>query len=98
MAMLDPSNQTWVWVVLALINAGLAQGKGRPGALWLLISLLLGPVATLAIVLLPRQLVDPSVDTVGWHPRRFGRLEWIVLGVIVAVILVSFLGVAVSRG
>lgn len=41
------------WGTLSLINAGLAQGKGRSGLGWWLISLLLGPVATLLIVLLP---------------------------------------------
>ena len=40
------------WGTLALINAGLAQGKNRGGLLWFLISLLLGPVATLLLVLL----------------------------------------------
>jgi type IV secretory pathway VirB2 component (pilin) len=42
------------WGTLSLINAGLAQGKGRGGLLWWLLSLLLGPVATLIIVLLPK--------------------------------------------
>jgi hypothetical protein len=41
------------WGTLSLINAGLAQGKGRHGLVWWLISLLLGPIATLLIVLLP---------------------------------------------
>jgi len=40
------------WGTLALINAGLAQGKGRSGFIWFLLSLLLGPVATLLIVVL----------------------------------------------
>ena len=38
------------WFTLALINAGLAQSKGRGGLAWWLISLLLGPIATLLIV------------------------------------------------
>ena len=42
------------WGTLSLINAGLAQGKGRGGLLWWLISILLGPIATLLIVVLPR--------------------------------------------
>ena len=42
------------WGTLALINAGLAQGKNRSGLLWFLLSLLLGPIATFIIVLLPR--------------------------------------------
>lgn len=42
------------WGTLALINAGLAQGKNRSGLLWFLLSLLIGPLATLIIVLLPK--------------------------------------------
>ncbi len=42
------------WGTLSLINAGLAQGKNRSGLLWFLLSLLLGPIATFIIVLLPR--------------------------------------------
>lgn len=41
------------WGTLSLINAGLAQSKGRSGLLWWLISLFLGPVATFLIVVLP---------------------------------------------
>jgi hypothetical protein len=39
---------------LSLINAGLAQSKGRSGLLWWLVSLLIGPTATLLTVILPR--------------------------------------------
>lgn len=42
------------WGTLMLINAGLAQGKNRGGFAWFLISLLLGPLATLLIVVLPK--------------------------------------------
>lgn len=42
------------WGTLSLINAGLAQAKGRSGLAWWLISLLLGPIATLLIVVLSR--------------------------------------------
>lgn len=41
------------WGTLSLINAGLAQGKGRRGSVWFLVSLFLGPIATLILVLLP---------------------------------------------
>lgn len=41
------------WGTLALINSGLAQGKGRRGLAWFLISLLLGPIATLLLVVMP---------------------------------------------
>lgn len=42
------------WGTLALINAGLAQGKNRSGLVWLLLSLVLGPLATLILVLVPK--------------------------------------------
>lgn len=38
------------WGTLALINAGLAETKNRSRLAWFLISLLLGPIATLLIV------------------------------------------------
>ncbi len=41
------------WGMLSLINAGLAQSKGRSGLLWWLVSLLIGPIATFLIVVLP---------------------------------------------
>ena len=50
------------WGTLTLINAGLAQGKGRSGLAWWFISLFLGPIATFLIVIMepvqanPRQL------------------------------------------
>ncbi len=40
------------WFTLTLINAGLAQGKGRSGLAWWAVSLLLGPLATFLIVVL----------------------------------------------
>ena len=38
------------WLTLSLVNAGLAQGKGRSGWNWFLVSVFLGPIATLLIV------------------------------------------------
>jgi hypothetical protein len=35
---------------LALINAGLAQSRQRSGVNWFLLSLILGPIATLLLV------------------------------------------------
>lgn len=67
------------WGALALINAGLAQGKGRSGLYWFVISLLLGPLATLLIVVLP----VPGVEA-----RPLGRPEWAVVGVVLAVLVV----------
>jgi hypothetical protein len=38
------------WFTLALINAGLAQSKGKSGLIWFVISLFVGPLATFALV------------------------------------------------
>ena len=46
----DSSSFVVGWGTLALINAGLAQGKNRSGMTWFLLSLLLGPFATLMLV------------------------------------------------
>ena len=40
------------WGTLALVNAGLAQSKHRSGLLWFFASILIGPLATLLIVIL----------------------------------------------
>jgi hypothetical protein len=48
----DRTNFFVGWGTLSLINAGLAQSKGRSGLIWCLISLLLGPIATFLIVVL----------------------------------------------
>ncbi len=39
------------WGTLALVNAGIAQGKRRSGLNWFLLSLLLGPIVTLFLVI-----------------------------------------------
>ena len=46
-------HEGWVagWGTLSLVNAGIAQGKNRSGLNWFLLSLLLGPIATLLLVL-----------------------------------------------
>ena len=46
------------WGTLALISAGLAQGKGRSGLIWCLLSLVLGPIATFLIVVLGKVPAD----------------------------------------
>ena len=43
---------------LSLINAGLAQSKGRSGLIWCLLSLVLGPLETFLIVVLDKVRVD----------------------------------------
>jgi hypothetical protein len=42
------------WGTLALINANLAQVKGRSGLAWFFISLLLGPIATFLLAIMDR--------------------------------------------
>jgi hypothetical protein len=44
------------WLTLALLNAGLAQGKNRSGLAWFLISLFTGPIATFILVAFCRKL------------------------------------------
>jgi hypothetical protein len=53
---MDSTKTTWAAGIgtLALINAGLAQGKNRSGLAWFLASLFVGPLATLLIVVLDR--------------------------------------------
>ena len=46
----NPESFVVGWGTLALINAGLAQGKNRSGLAWFLLSLLLGPMATFVLV------------------------------------------------
>ncbi|MBO2445554.1 hypothetical protein J4573_00470 [Actinomadura barringtoniae] len=50
----DPSGYSVGWLTLSLINAGLAQGKGRSGWNWFFVSLFFGPFATFLIVVWDR--------------------------------------------
>ena len=54
----DRTNFFVGWGTLALINAGLAQGKWRSGLIWCLLSLVLGPIATFLIVVLEKARLD----------------------------------------
>jgi len=47
-----PFRSGWLigWVTLAMLNTGLAQAKGRHGLFWFLLSLVVGPLATLLLV------------------------------------------------
>ncbi len=51
------------WGTLSLLNAGIAQGKNRSGLNWFLISLFLGPLATLLLVISER--LPPKGTLVG---------------------------------
>ena len=48
------------WGTLALINAGLAQSQGRSRLAWFLGSLLLGPIATFAMVVTDKPVFPKS--------------------------------------
>ncbi|MFT2689887.1 hypothetical protein [Clavibacter zhangzhiyongii] len=41
---------SWGWLALALVNAGLAEQKGRSRWTWFVVSLFLGPIATFFVV------------------------------------------------
>ncbi|GAB3061077.1 hypothetical protein [Virgibacillus ainsalahensis] len=43
------------WGTLALINAGLAQGKNRTGLNWFLLSLVIGPLATFILLFVEKR-------------------------------------------
>ncbi|GEN46172.1 hypothetical protein [Alkalibacillus haloalkaliphilus] len=46
------------WGTLALINAGLAQGKNRSGLNWFFASIFLGPIATFILLTLEKLPAD----------------------------------------
>lgn len=48
------------WGSLALLTAGVAQGKNRSGLAWFLLTLLLGPIATFILVAFCEKL--PSTE------------------------------------
>lgn len=80
------------WFTLSLVNAGLAQGKGRSGLNWWLLSLFLGPVATFLVVTFPRG----GAGTAGTGPAgtgpagRMSQQQALIIGgaVILALLLV----------
>jgi hypothetical protein len=74
------------WFTLSLINAGLAQGKGRSGATWWLLSLALGPFATLLIVAWPA--VTPGAPA----PEVMGRTQATILGLVAILVIIAVVG------
>ncbi|HTB51536.1 MAG TPA: hypothetical protein VK718_02085 [Ferruginibacter sp.] len=56
----DVFNQNFIgfWFILAFINAGLAQSKNKDGLTWGLISIALGPVATILIVISKKEFEE----------------------------------------
>jgi hypothetical protein len=84
----------WVWFALALVNAGLAEQKNRSRLSWFLVSLLIGPLATAAIV------VWAPADPVGQTPfrpfsDRHARISLLaLLGLFVALLFAITAGIA----
>jgi hypothetical protein len=61
----EPSVYAAGWFTLAMINAGIAQGKNRSGLWWFLLSLPFPPLATFVLVIFfdkrmanPERLID----------------------------------------
>ncbi|SES18160.1 hypothetical protein SAMN04487944_12233 [Gracilibacillus ureilyticus] len=50
------------WGTLALINAGLAQGKNRTGLNWFLLSIILGPFATLILLFVKKEISTKKIN------------------------------------
>lgn len=48
------------WGTLAFINAGIAQGKNRSGLNWFLLSLIIGPIASVVLVIIEKKREIPS--------------------------------------
>jgi hypothetical protein len=78
------------WFTLSLINAGLAQGKGRSGLNWWLLSLFLGPFATLLIVAWPT--VTPTEPA----PDVMGRTTATIIGLVAVVAVALIIGLIAS--
>jgi hypothetical protein len=76
------------WFTLSLINAGLAQSKGRRGLRWWLASLFLGPFATLIIVAWPS--IQPGAPEFSAGPM--GRAQATAIGLIAVIALFGLLG------
>lgn len=83
---MDTTTYSVGWFALSLINAGLAQSKNRSGFAWWMLSLLLGPIATLIIVVSPR--LEPG------EPERVDN-RFVLIGAI--AILVAVGGILLFR-
>lgn len=82
------------WFTLSLINAGLAQGKGRSGLQWWFISLIVGPFATLLIV--AQSAVAPGALEI--PPGTMSRTQAVVIGAIVLLVMFGVFGLATAFG
>jgi hypothetical protein len=74
------------WFTLSLINAGLAQGKGRSGLPWWLGSLFVGPLATFLIV------ASPAVPPREPGPEVMSRTMATIVGVVAVFVVAAIIG------
>ncbi len=81
------------WFTPSLINAGLAQGKGRSGLNWWLGSLVAGPFATLLIVVWPA--LQPGQPE--FRPGTMNRTQAVIIGLLVLVVVFGILGLNASN-
>jgi hypothetical protein len=74
------------WLALALVNAGLAEQKSRSRVTWLLVLLVLGPLATGIIVWRPAPdgTLDPSTSRLDRY--LFLALVFLVAGVTLGIL------------
>ncbi len=84
------------WFTLSLINAGLAQSKGRGGARWWLASLLIGPFATLLIVAWPP--IRPGESEIPTGRMTQGQALAVGIGILAALVLVILIAGLLSSG
>jgi hypothetical protein len=78
----------WEWFALAVVNAGLAEQKNRSRLVWFLISLFLGPFATVYIVV--TSPVEPST------PVRWSEVPTWQVSTTLALLIVAAGGVIVA--
>ena len=58
---MEPGTLVFSWWLLAFITAGIAQGKGRSGLNWFILSFLFGPLALVALVMFFSNIPQPPV-------------------------------------
>ena len=77
------------WFTLSLINAGLAQTKGRSGGNWWLLSLLLGPFATFLSV------ASPAGTPKEPAPEVMDRTRATIIGLAAVLAIVAIVGMII---
>ncbi|MBC7517281.1 MAG: hypothetical protein H7248_00085 [Microbacteriaceae bacterium] len=83
------------WFALAVVNAGLAEQKGRGRLVWFLVSLIAGPLATVAIVMRAKV---PATPVAKLHPLTVAVDRYIVLACIFLTAALGFFVIALGNG